>query len=246
MVVWLKPCESRSSPGFIPKNPAAHAAGFFLCAFSDTRDCARHAPRTTRRRADRWSAAHRDDVAVHLEYPCRATLGPTGRADRWSAARRNGVAEYVEYPRRAALDPTGRADRWSAARRNGAAVYVEYPCRAALDPTGRADRWSACTSSPRRHVVTVHAECVYRAWLGSTAPCGSRMKTYEQPTNGRLYPRVWQLSRPTVGSTPRRCHRAADQRSALPPGSWPNKNGALVGAVLLCQLLPAPCAGQPR
>ncbi|WP_414487776.1 hypothetical protein, partial [Stenotrophomonas maltophilia] len=30
MVVWLKPCESRSSPGFIPKNPAAHAAGFFL------------------------------------------------------------------------------------------------------------------------------------------------------------------------------------------------------------------------
>ena len=217
MVVWLKPCESRSSPGFIPKNPAAHAAGFFLCAFSDTRDCARHAPRTTRRRADRWSAAHRDDVAVHLEYPCRATLGPTGRADRWSAARRNGVAEYVEYPR-----------------------------RAALDPTGRADRWSACTSSPRRHVVTVHAECVYRAWLGSTAPCGSRMKTYEQPTNGRLYPRVWQLSRPTVGSTPRRCHRAADQRSALPPGSWPNKNGALVGAVLLCQLLPAPCAGQPR
>ena len=32
MVVWLKPCESRSSPGFIPKNPAAHAAGFsFFC-----------------------------------------------------------------------------------------------------------------------------------------------------------------------------------------------------------------------
>ncbi len=30
MVVWLKPCESRSSPGFIPKNPAAHAAGFFF------------------------------------------------------------------------------------------------------------------------------------------------------------------------------------------------------------------------
>ncbi|WP_231098225.1 hypothetical protein, partial [Stenotrophomonas maltophilia] len=30
MVVWLKPCESRSSPGFTPENPAAHAAGFFL------------------------------------------------------------------------------------------------------------------------------------------------------------------------------------------------------------------------
>ncbi|WP_219636013.1 hypothetical protein, partial [Stenotrophomonas maltophilia] len=32
MVVWLKPCESRSSPGFTPENPAACAAGFsFFC-----------------------------------------------------------------------------------------------------------------------------------------------------------------------------------------------------------------------
>src|ERR1700733_2996017 len=32
MVVWLKPCESRSSPGFTPENPAACAAGVsFFC-----------------------------------------------------------------------------------------------------------------------------------------------------------------------------------------------------------------------
>ncbi|WP_414496690.1 hypothetical protein, partial [Stenotrophomonas maltophilia] len=30
MVVWLKPCESRSSPGFIPKTPLLTQRGFFL------------------------------------------------------------------------------------------------------------------------------------------------------------------------------------------------------------------------
>ena len=46
MVVWPKPCESRSSPGFIPKNPAAHAAGFFLCA-SARHDAGRVGSQTT-------------------------------------------------------------------------------------------------------------------------------------------------------------------------------------------------------
>ncbi len=32
MVVWLKPCESRSSPGFIPKTPLLTQRGFSLCA----------------------------------------------------------------------------------------------------------------------------------------------------------------------------------------------------------------------
>ena len=32
MVVWLKPCKSRSSPGALPEGPAAQAAGPFLCA----------------------------------------------------------------------------------------------------------------------------------------------------------------------------------------------------------------------
>ncbi|WP_204374358.1 hypothetical protein, partial [Stenotrophomonas maltophilia] len=30
MVVWLKPCESRSSPGFIPKTPLLTQRGFSL------------------------------------------------------------------------------------------------------------------------------------------------------------------------------------------------------------------------
>ncbi len=32
MVVWLKPCESRSSPGFTPKTPLLMQRGFSLCA----------------------------------------------------------------------------------------------------------------------------------------------------------------------------------------------------------------------
>ena len=51
MVVWLKPCESRSSPGFTPKTPLLTQRGFSLAAGKYT---CRNAPVDPRHA---WSAA---------------------------------------------------------------------------------------------------------------------------------------------------------------------------------------------
>ncbi|MDF2483714.1 MAG: hypothetical protein K0R79_4071 [Stenotrophomonas indicatrix] len=46
MVVWPKPCESRSSPGFIPRKPRCSRSGVFLCA-RETKGSAGRWPATT-------------------------------------------------------------------------------------------------------------------------------------------------------------------------------------------------------
>lgn len=50
MVVWLKPCESRSSPGALPRNPQSkRTEGFFFAQalHSAARKRALHPPRVT-------------------------------------------------------------------------------------------------------------------------------------------------------------------------------------------------------
>ncbi len=188
MVVWLKPCESRSSPGFTPKNPAAHAAGFFLCAARRRRADQRSAP-TARIRSGhgRIRSGHSRIRAGHAvgsvpKRPPITVIGtvthePTPKPARlrsWSCP--NGVI-------------TTPAVDWNAT----------LPGSSAQAPTGRIRAGHAVGSVPKRPPMTVigtetHGPTPKTASLRSwscpngviTTPAVDWNATYRHRLTGRL------------------------------------------------------------
>ncbi|MCW0405793.1 hypothetical protein NB689_000871 [Xanthomonas sacchari] len=65
MVVWLKPCESRSSPGALPQIPVPLGRGFFIARGKNQHDARR-----------RWKAGARPAATCH-PGAARRTLTPT-------------------------------------------------------------------------------------------------------------------------------------------------------------------------
>ena len=174
MVVWLKPCESRSSPGFIPKTPLLTQRGFSLCVFpASIVFLSRHSP------------------GVASACPC------LGRAEPCSAAfptpvhdpHRYGAEHGSALPDRRECVHL-RCDAWRAplpvsVPRVPASVE---PSHARLLSRNRCMIPTATVPSMARHYLgceeCVHLRCdAWRAPLPASVP---RAPTSVEPSHARL------------------------------------------------------------
>ena len=160
MVVWLKPCESRSSPGFTQKPRCSRNGVFSLCVSR---------PRV----ADRWSATRCNGVACTWNIPAeqRAALPVEPTVGRLHVATALRCTWDTPAEQRSTLrvEPTvGRLHVVATSTRRYGARGMRLPSMARLYRTLR-----------------ISHEDIRAADQRSALPEGVAVK----PTNGRLHPR---------------------------------------------------------
>ncbi len=164
MVVWLKPCESRSSPGFTPKTPLLTQRGFSLCA--------RNAG------AGRWPATRWHYIArqIHAMRGCslRGATAPTkvGRYPQKARTAIDGRPAAGNFVR-------GKHRVVPAAGRQPDGVTSPGRSTPSVDPparnSGANQGWPLPTAGPHSNRLPASG----RHYQGQvthkkTAPCGRR------------------------------------------------------------------------